>query len=212
MKQLTINGEQRGLYRTEDGAMETLFDETDSSIDDVQLTPDRLTAMRGDGVAFSDLDHGEQVDWLRDEVRRHLPVSKIAKEHVAGEMEQRQREEYTPADAHILDGDHYQAEIDDWFDKHVNIKSFCVAPDVVSEVRTQTLDCVEDVIEALWDDLPHKLSNVSGIDGDLVDDLWDENYRTPLDLREATQEEIADTLAYQSTAVRIKADVGDSEC
>jgi len=211
MKQLVISGEQRGVYSSEDAAQKALFEETGSRIETVQLTPDRLTAMRGGKVAFSDLDRGEQVDWLNDEVRHHLPLKQIARDHVNGEMERRYREDVTPADASILDGDDYVADINEWFREHVNEDAFRAVTDgVVSKSRSDAQDAVVVEIQALWESLPHTLEDVEGVVGDTAEKLWDRGYRTPIDLREISAED-ADILCSQSQAARIKADVGDAE-
>lgn len=215
MQKLTIDGEQRGLYESRDEALSALLAKTDSSIEQIQLTPDRLTAMMGSGQAFSDMGE-EQEMVLRDVVNHHVPVGEIARESVASEMEMQYREqrrgEQPPADAVPWDSDNYEYQVRDWFDQHVNRIAFeCVAEGVVESVEESVIDAVRDEMAALWKDLPHTLDDVSGLGMERGKQLWDEGYHTPIDLREANQEELADIVGMDATAARIKANVGGED-
>lgn len=210
MIRLRIDGEHKGFYDSREGAVEALLDHTNSSIDDVQLTPDRFTGMWCDHRVFSDLTHDEQVEGFRYFLDEEFPTEEIARTAVKAEMEHHYRTD-APADATPLESDRHDDAVQQWFNTHVNKQSFEAigAIEAVHEAEQQTIEVVEDEIASLWRECPNSLDEIPDISEGEAMTLWESRIQTPLDVLEADMDDLADVLADAARAAELKDAIRD---
>lgn len=117
-----------------------------------RLSPAVIDALEtGSSEAFIDLNERTCKEVLKELL--DAPITEMAKEHVLKEREMIRHEKHTPTDVSPLDGDDYQEELSQFFDKNVNRDAFEVegVVHVVENSFESHLDNLEYTIQKWWD-------------------------------------------------------------